>query len=423
MAAVQTIPANGGGFQVMIEGFARRLDEASGHRFGDWLKDSTGVTPLPSFLTGASFGVGRALESTRTPPSLGDMLIETVGYAVDEARDRLSLLVNNGFIPDTIQELYEYLREHSFELETRINKFTGELVNFLVDKSSRQAVPAAQVDPSLSHANVLALELRSRLKEQIGQVSPTKAYGSWSGFSFVRDAAGSKFGYTAVRGQGYFGRVVGIVSEDPSVNFALLEECRNRGVDVIIPKGPDGDLAIPGMPILAARKSMKAEQVDPRLDHAKISAAFGKDMVSHFEDMAKKRDAGNLSAQAAPSISDDDFARMFMQQEKDIETFDPSDYDMTGNPADMDIVVKTRADGRLVPWDRDNDEEVPFAVSRLPYGEYEHFDRQGRLSGFVMVNDRGDVSVRGLDRRSPEIDDAPVPHFEAPQPSMGMSFR
>lgn len=393
MAAAQAINQTPGVFQNLIEGVARRLDVASGHRFGNWLKDSTGLAQLPNFLSRPNFGVVKALQSTRKPPTLGDMLLETVNYAIEEARDRLSSLVNGSFIPGGVQDLFSYLREHSFDLESRINKISGEVTNFLVDRSSKQAVPAAQVDPSLSHRNVLKLELAGRLREQIGKDTPANAYGSWGGMAWTRDSIQSKFGYTVEKNQGYFGRVVGIVSEDEAENFRLFDELKRRGIDPIVPKTNDGTgKPVIGMPILARSKSLKAEEVHPSLDHVQLSEKFGGGLIDHYTALAARANSPRTAAAAAERVSREDFNRLFLRAEKDIAPATETGFGFGGEEADLDIVIKMNRGGQMIAWDRKTDAEALSAINCLPYGEYERFGPDGKLVGYTTVGDRGHVN-------------------------------
>nr|WP_250807748.1 hypothetical protein [Neorhizobium tomejilense] len=400
MAGAQAIPQRTGVFQSLIEGVARRIDEASGHRFGNWLKDSTGLTPLPGFLSRQNFGVVKALQSTRKPPSLGDMLIETVNYAIEEARERLASLVNGSFIPGGVQDLFAYLKEHSFDLESRINKFTGEIGNYLVDRNTRQAVPAAQVDPSLAHKNVLRMELLGRLRQQIGSDNPVNAFGSWGGMAWTRDSIQSKFGYTVEKNQGYFGRVVGIVSENDAENARLFDECKTRGIDLIVPRTHEGTgKPVIGMPILARSKSMKAEEVNRNLDHAHLAEKFGGGLIDHYVQLAAKANSPRTAAAVAETVSREDFSRMFLRVEKDIVPepaafgFDTSD--------DADIIIKTSRGGQLVAWDRASNKEVLSAINCLPYGEYERYSADDKLAGYTTVGDRG--LVNHYDKNNREI--------------------
>ncbi|MCS4089594.1 hypothetical protein [Rhizobium sp. BK176] len=400
MAAAMAINQTPGVFQNLMEGVARRLDIASGHRFGNWLKDSTGLAQLPSFLSRPNFGVIKALQSTRKPPSLGDMLLETVNYAIEEARERLSSLVNGSFIPGGVQELFSYLREHSFDLESRINKLSGEVTNFLVDRSTRASMPAAQVDPSLSHRNVLKLELAGRLREQIGKDTPVNAYGSWGGMAWTRDSMQSKFGYTVEKNQGYFGRVVGIVSDDEQENFRLFAELKNRGIDLIVPKSNDGTgKPVIGMPILARSKSLKAEDVHPSLDHAKLSEKFGGGLIEHYTELAARAASPRTAAVAAERVSREDFNRLFLRAEKDIAPVADSSFGFGGAEADLDIVIKMNRSGQMIAWDRAANTEALSAINCLPYGEYERFGADGKLVGYTTVGDRGHVNHYDKDHR------------------------
>lgn len=393
MAAAQAINQTPGVFQNLIEGVARRLDVASGHRFGNWLKDSTGLAQLPNFLSRPNFGVVKALQSTRKPPTLGDMLLETVNYAIEEARERLSSLVNGSFIPGGVQELFSYLREHSFDLESRINKFSGEVTNFLVDRSSRQSVPAAQVDPSLAHKSVLKLELVGRLREQIGRDTPVNAYGSWGGMAWTRDSMQSKFGYTVEKNQGYFGRVIGIVSEDENENLRLFEEFKKRGINPIIPRSNDGaGKPVVGMPILARSKSLKAEEVHPSLDHAQLSEKFGGGLVEHYTALAARAHSPRTAAAAAERVSREDFNRLFLRTEKDIAPATDTGFGFGGEEAELDIVIKMNHSGQMIAWDRNADAEALSAINCLPYGEYERLGPDGKLVGYTTVGDRGHVN-------------------------------
>lgn len=423
MAAAQALNQSPGIFQGLIEGVARRIDDVSNGRFGNWLKDSTGLTPLPAFLSKPSFGVIKALQSTRKPPSLGEMLIETVNYAIEEARERLSALVQGRFIPNTIHDLFEYLKEHSFDLETRFNKSTGEAVNHLVDKKTMAALPAAQVDPSLSHRNVLKLDLLSRLREQIGNDNPSSAYGSWSGLAWTRDSMASKFGYTVEGNQGYFGRVVGVVSDSEQENFKLLDECRTRGIELILPKEhKDGTKLVVGMPILARSKSMKAEEVHRNLDHEVLSAKFGGGMIAHYQQMATRATGPVTAAMTAEKVSREDFNRLFIRQDVDIAPTEAA-FGFAAEEQDRDIVIKTNMGGKFIAWDRVTNEQMPTAVNCLPYGEYERFGRDGKLEGFTTVGDEG--LVAHFDKNHRLVQDNKTPRFERvqePQPTQSYGF-
>jgi hypothetical protein len=393
MAATMAMTQSGGLFQNIIEQVARRIDTASNHRFGNWLKDSTGLSPLPGFLSKPNFGVTKALQSTRRAPSLGDMLIETVNLSIEEAKDRLSALVGGSFIPTSVYGLFDYLKEHSFSLETRINKATGEFVNYLVDATTKQRVPAAQVDPSLSHRNVLKLDLQSRLRQQIGNDNAASAYGSWSGMSWMRENTDSKFGYTVENGQGYFGRVVGVVSASEQDNFNLVEKAKASGIALIVPReqGLNGK-PIVGMPILARSKSMKAEEVARDLDYARLTEKFGIDMVKHYQGMAARANSPSAQAAKAPQVSHEEFNKLFLAQERDIEPAAQPAFGFGDTVADRDVVIKTLVSGRMLAWDRDANEEVLCAVNCLPYGEYERYDDRNKLEGFTTVGDRGHVT-------------------------------
>ncbi|MBY3433371.1 hypothetical protein HFN89_04240 [Rhizobium laguerreae] len=399
MASALAINQTPGVFQNLIEGVARRLDVASGHRFGNWLKDSTGLAQLPGFLSRPNFGVVKALQSTRKPPTLGDMLLETVNYAIEEARERLSSLVNGSFIPGGVQELFTYLREHSFDLESRINKISGEVTNFLVDRSSKQAMPAAQVDPSLSHRNVLKLELAGRLREQIGRDTPVNAYGSWGGMAWTRDSIQSKFGYTVEKNQGYFGRVVGIVSDDDQENFRLFEELKKRGIDPIVPKAEGTGRPVIGMPILARSKSLKAEEVHSSLDHALLSEKFGGGLIEHYTNLAARAASPRTAAAAAERVSREDFNRLFLRAEKDITPVTASSFGFGGEETDLDIVIKMNRSGQMVAWDRTANAEALSAINCLPYGEYERFGPDDKLVGYTTVGDRGHINHYDKDHR------------------------
>jgi hypothetical protein len=400
MAVAQAAAQRTGVFQTLVEGVARRIDEISGNRFGNWLKDSTGLTPLPGFLSKQNFGVVKALQSNRKPPTLGDMLLETVNYAIEEARERLSALVNGTFIPNGVHDLFAYLKEHSFDLETRINKITGDIGNYLVDRNSRQAIPAAQVDPSLAHKNVLRMELVGRLREQIGGDTPAKAFGSWGGMAWTRDSIQSKFGYTVERNQGYFGRVVGIVSENDAENARVFEECKARGIDLIVPRTHEGTgKPVVGMPILARSKSMKAEEVNRNLDHAALSEKFGGGLIDHYVKLAAKANSPRTAASVAEEVSREEFNRMFLRTEKDIAP-EPEGFGFDSTD-DADIIIRTKRDGKMVAWDRSSDKEVLSAVNCLPYGEYERYGADGKLAGHTSVGDRG--LVINYDRNNREI--------------------
>lgn len=393
MATAQAINQTPGVFQNFIEDVARRLDVASGHRFGSWLENSTGLSQLPGFLSGSNFGVVKALQSTRKPPTLGEMLRETVNYAIEEARERLSALVNGTFIPNGVQELFTYLREHSFDLESRINKITGDVTNFLVDRNSKQAIPAAQVYPSLSSKNILKMELVGRLRDQIGRDTPANAYGSWSGMAWTRDSVDSRFGYTVEKNQGYFGRMVGIVSGDEKENSRLFDECKRRGIDIIIPRTNDGASdPVVGMPILARSKSMKAEEVSKNLDHALLSEKFGGGLIDHYVKLAARAATPRTAAAYAEQVSREEFNRMFLRAEKDIEPISTSGFGFAGDDADVDIIIKPNRNGRMVAWDRAANAEYPAAINCLPYGEYERFGLDGKLVGYTTVGDQGLVN-------------------------------
>jgi hypothetical protein len=391
MAVAQATMQKPGIFQNLIEGVARRIDDVSGNRLGNWLRDSTGLTPLPDFLSRQNFGVVKALQSTRKPPSLSDMLLETMNHAIEEARDRLSSLVNGSFIPSGVQELFAYLREHSFDLETRFNKITGEITNLLVDRTSKQAVPAAQVDPSLSYRNVLQLELKTRLREQIGGETPARAYGSWGGMAWMRETTSSKFGYTVDKGQGYFGRVVGIVSEDQAENDRLFAVLKERGIDTIVPKSTDGTgNPVIGMPILARNKSLKAEEVDRNLSHDILTQKFGTGLIDYYQDLAKKATSPTVIAAIAPKVSREEFAKMFLRVEKDIDPNPQFGFDNERETAD--IVLKTDKHGTVRPWDRENGKPVFTSIPCLKSGEYERYDANNKLTGYTMVGDNGKVT-------------------------------
>lgn len=416
-AAVIGYASNPSPFRVLAETVARRIDEVSGRRFGDWLKDSTGWNPPPAFLSGADFGVVRALQSNRLPPSLGDMLIETVNYAIDEARERLAAFVSGAFIPETIHDLYDYLKQHSFELETRINDLTGEVANFLVDKASRQAVPAAQVDPSLAHANVLRLDLRTRLREQIGRSEAARSFDSWGGMDWIRTSVGSKYGYTVQGGQGYFGRIVGIVGDEKKTE-GLLAECGRRGIDVIVPRDAGGK-PVPGMPVLARHKSMKAEDVDAGLSHDRLAASFGSGMVDHFKAKAEREARRRFPDRVASKVRGSEFEAMFLSRRDIGQASAPSGgYGFEEDLVDRDIVIRATEEGGLYAWDRSSASRLLASVRALPHGEYERLDEDGRKVGYTTVDEGGRLDHYDLDHaKSGRVSYADSASVAAPSPN------
>lgn len=417
MAAAIRKPANSTGFGRIIENVAQRLDTALNGRLTSALKNSTAFTPPRGiFDMNPRFGVLAAMESTVTR-DWTKMASDFARFTIDEARERIAALVDGDFFVDSFQDLMEYLKERSLALESRI--LQGNIINFLVDTKTKQAVPAAQVHPSLSHQNIRALEMRGALKRVVGSTDPAQVFGNWQGMSMLLDQSSANLAYTVSGDTGYFGQKYAVATANADENMAIVRKARSEGVELILPHrtGHETGDMVAGMPILRASKSMDASLVHSSLDHRNLTLAFGQPMFDLYEELARKSAAGPsttrmIDVKSAEVLSFEDFKARYTAPKNAVNEFADSDEDGLGfggmvappqrnTNGKRTIVLRRGADsaGSLAVWDLDNEFELQMAPNCLPEGEYQRLAVNGELEGYSIVGTRGSLKHLDQNRR------------------------
>jgi hypothetical protein len=406
--ALQTFPLVATGsltdrFRGLVNQFAERVDEASGRRLGRYL-DRYAEVPQSKAFTTSSFGVHYALMSSTHIP-LAETLREVAVFTIEEARERLQAFLDGSFVPESIQDLIEYLGEKFLRLETHSLK--DGAVNYLVDTRSGASIAAHQVDPRLSHHALLQTRLREVMRQQFGAISPARAFSSWQGMMFATDDDTNGIGYTVSGKDAYYGRIYAVASTDPEKNRELLLKAAAAGVQLIVPTKPGDppEAMVPGMPILRRVHSMKAASLNPDLSHESLSLAFGKSMFTAYEEMFERQVARASDADMrSVSVSLSDFHSLFLRRPEDDTEMEAVDdgLDAFDSPtAQRDLVIRRESSQelRLFVYDRDDEERIDISPSQLIAGEYVRETEYGVHEGFTLVNDQGRMIHFDLNRQ------------------------
>lgn len=405
-----------------IERFALMADRISGYRLADYASSSGFVKQSASPFD----GFGAVVAAGSKPLPIGHSLKEAAMFTVEEARERLSAFIDGRYVPDSIADLIEYLGERFMRLETRIAA-GGRIANYLVDTRSHQAVPAALVDPKLSHSALLGDQLRSTLRKQIGKDAPAAAFDSWQGMMLVLDDVPGGTGYTVSGGVAWYGKIHAVATADREKNLAIVREARSRGIELVLPKRQDGPMSnlVTGMPILVRSKSMKASAVHPGLDHDTLVSEFSRrspdrkrlGMIETFGRLDERSRAMPSDSGREPSVAPSAGRRTDGRSGNVIflESFHksyvrPANAEMAednslgfgglgGALGERDLVLRRSAaeDGQFYVFDRDLSEEVPIAPNSLPAGRYARETSDGIKEGFTDVGRGGGLRHLDLD--------------------------
>lgn len=425
MAAVARKPVNNSNLSRLVENVAERIDVALNGRLSTALRSSTSMTPPKGiFDRNPKFGVNIAMQSTVTR-DWTKHAAEFAKFTIEEARDRISSLIDGDFFVDSFQDLVDYLKERSLALESRI--FQGNIINYLIDTKTKQSIPAAQVHPALSHKNTKSLEMRSSLRRIVGSTDPAASFGSWQGMSMMMSNSNEGMAYTVSGDKAYFGKLYGYATTNADENMAIIRRARAEGVELILPHrdGHDSADLVAGMPILRASKSMTATDVHPSLDHRNLTMTYGQSMFDLYEDMARKTAAASNAAREMPNfasaqvVSFEDFKARYSAPKNAPNTFADSDDDgfgfggTGGTMNEKRIIGLRRGDdsmGSLAVWDLVEDVEISMAPNCLPEGEYKRFAFNGEVEGYTIVGNRGALSHYDQ-RRQPIKETRPEPDY------------
>jgi hypothetical protein len=455
-----TLAMNGGNdfLGQVMDRLYRFADRASNSRLGDLLS-TTGIVK-PSVSPFGDFGVVVAAGSRPLP--IAHAIKEVTVFTVEEARERLNSFISGRFAPTSVTDLLSYLNDKFVRLETRITNHG--FVNYLVDLKTNGAVAAAQVDPRLSHARMLAMSIKTAVYQHFGNGSPLDVWSSWEGMKMDLDYRNDNLAYTVVRGEGWIGRAYATASSDPRENLMLLREARAKGIDLIIPErtaGAGGNgVLIAGLPILVRSRSMKAVAVHPDLAHDNLAREWNLGMDEAYAKMSERaRTEVNVApkqrparvaapasvismseykkskpAQAAPSK--EEFLKKFAKpavSRNDGFGFGGNDAeagfgvgfgaDASDKPRDLVVRISSE-DGESYVFDKDLNEEVFLSPRALPPNRYPLESQDGAPLGFAEIGKGG--SFRRLDEdgkpfRPPQtrpVADETASTDHAPRPSM-----
>lgn len=385
----------------LVNQLAEQADIASGYRLGRYLDRYAETAPATAF-SGNSFGIEHALKSTTHIP-LSMTIREMAIFTIDEARERLQAFLDGSFVPESLQDLIDYLGDKFLRIEAHSHR-DGGTVNYLVDTKSGASIPAHQVDPRLSHQALLQTRLRDVMRQQFGASSPAQQFSSWQGMMFATDDDANGIGYTVSGKEAYYGRIHAIATTDPEKNREIVRKALEDGIELVIPfkQGDGPDHMVGGMPILRRTQSMKAAALNPSMSHETLSIAFGKSMFAAYEEMFERAVAAEGITKATAVVSISDFQSRFKRKDE-VEApvaYDEDGFDGFGEPEVRDIVIRRASTERLqlFVFDRTMDEEIQIEPSALQPGEYRRETEYGIHEGYTFVNDQGRMVHLDLDR-------------------------
>jgi hypothetical protein len=395
----------------LVESVAERIDTSTNGRLSAYLERSTALSSKPGiFNSNPKFGVIHAVE-TNVTRDWGKSVTDFALFTIEEARERLSALIDGDYFVDSFHDLIDYLKERSLALESRL--LQGKMINYLVDQKTKQSVPAALVHSSLSYKNVKTMEMKAALRGLIGNNDPATAFASWQGMSMIMSGSKHGMSYTVSGNEAHFGRQFATATNDVQENLSIIRDARAQGIDLILPRheGANPGELIQGMPILRKSKSMPAAEVHPGLDHRALSMAFGQGMVELFEEMARKH--GDMANSAKSSLRDT--ARVVSMEEfksryaapKIATPVEEEGFGFGGMSAPLsekrDIGLRRGKDAlnSLAVWDFDVNDEIMMVPQCLPEGEYKRVSHNGDLEGYTQIGSKG--QMRHLDQRRKEI--------------------
>jgi hypothetical protein len=379
-----------------------------------------------------------------------EQISENVEFGVEEARRRLKSFVEGKVAFKAFGEMTSYLSSKLLKIETRIYG-DGRSANYLVDRVSRKAVPAAQVDRRLSVNGVKKMMGSTIEEEAVSKVRSSKRnpdavaafeirgmvrdlmsggklpFKSWSELDFTLRNVADERRFTVQGGKAWIGREYAVASADPKENLALFARAKADGLKLIVPANlvkdaKEGKLE-PGMPILLREGAAPAALVDPGLAHGTLERAFGESL---FEFTRERQERSKGRSGFAPSnvvsmsqIKADDFLQRFMR--RDVEESEGLEREgaFGGVVAAVDaatIAVRRviGQDGRakLMVRDASTDADLSLEARSLPANVYPLDDSYGNRVGFMRVDEQGsllffDEQMRAHNEFGPAFDPAP----------------
>ncbi len=247
-----------------------------------------------------------------------------------EARSRIKEFLEGAFTPATLGELVEYLAKRFMRIELRI--FDGKSVNYLVDKRTKTAVPAAIVDGRLSrpglqklfgHAPKAALtpeekdglNLRARIAGRFMALERNGTlFTDWDDMAFSLPSLFPNRDVTVQGDEVWVGTEYARSSADPARNLAIMAKARAEGKRLVLPSETPGAVAkgdlVPDMPILLRDGAVRTRFIDATMSYAALTKAFGISPHKHFRELAA-RTATRADRMAGPTkvVSIDRFRR------------------------------------------------------------------------------------------------------------------
>ena len=379
-----------------------------------------------------------------------EQISENVEFGVDEARRRLKSFVEGKVAFKAFGDMTSYLSGKLLKIETRIYG-DGRTANYLVDRVSRKAVPAAQVDRRLS-VNGVKKMMGSTIEEEAAAKARTSKrnpdavaafevrgmvrdlmsggklpFKGWAEMDFTLRNVADDRRYTVQGGKAWIGQEYAIASEDPKENLAIFARAKADGLKLIVPASvakdaKEGKLE-PGMPILLREGAAPAAMVDPAFAHGTLERAFGESLYDfNRERRERSRGRAGFAPGKVVSISQvkaDDFLQRFMRREVEENVGFEREGTFGGLVAAVDAAkVAVRRvigeDGRmkLVVRDAAADSERPIEVRSLPANVYPLEDSYGIRVGFARIDEEGsmrffDEQMRAHNEYGPSYDPAP----------------
>lgn len=405
-----------------LENLINSVAKSTNPYIGNILNNLWSSTSLSSEKYKSPFNdYGSLVASGSQPSYLKNNLADFTYFTIEEVRDRIKEFISGSFIPDTINELIKYLSDRFLKIETRINS-NGNVVNYVVDTKTRKSIPAAQIHPTLSHSAILSRDLRQKIKPLLGNTSPSDAFSSWQGMSFVFENSENNVGYTVSHNnQGYIGKVYAYATSDIEMNKKIIKQAQIKGISLIIPEYYEGSAKlgklVSGLPILIKTQSLKAEIINKSLSHSLLTESWGIGLKQSYVNMFNDAKKSGIVDKVDDNIVDfvsvknkkqkakdlEEFKRKFLKKEEtndfvygdteeDIGFAGLSGNEKTRNKERSFAIIREKLPNGLyqsIVWDTDYNEEAPLNPNCLPFGQYKWQNEKGEQLGNAVVSLKG----------------------------------
>lgn len=370
------------------------------------------------------FGVTRANQFAprkKVQPALA----REVGFSIADARDRIREFLDGSYNPKRLGDLLGYLTSRMLKLEARRTR-DGNSSHYIVDMLTKQAVPAAAVDPRLSRpgiarkygssieaeadrvrqsrspeerlAHTLRNENAARLLSADADATP---FNDWEDLSFSAPAMFRGREFAAQGKDIWVGVVFDRASDDPEFNRQILARARAEGRKLIIPALTKEDALAgrftPGMPILLRDGAVRTRFIDATLSYQKLSEKFGKSPHEHFRDMQRRyaNQASELSAANGGSkvVELDAFRAQFRRAAPAPVQAEVRPVAQVAAPATKSFAIRHEVDEngneQLAIVDLETGAARPFDPKALTPGRYPKEDGFGLPAGTMVISAEG----------------------------------